>query len=76
MPTRRRLALTRQRELTEIAAAIALVARGLANRVHLANLTQPVEVAADGADQARQAGVELHVERDATAIAIVVGPRQ
>jgi hypothetical protein len=64
------------RDLVEIDAAIALVARGLARRVCLVSLSRPEDVAALGLAHAQAAHVPLRLDRAADgAISVTVGPR-
>ena len=64
------------RDLIEIDAAIALVARGLANRVCLVSLARPGDCAAMGLAHAQAAHVSFHLDRTGDgAIALTVGPR-
>jgi hypothetical protein len=65
-----------ERDIAEVAAAITLVARGAARLVRLVNLQRPLAVAGDAAAQARQAGIEFHVERSTGRAELVVGPER
>ena len=65
-----------ERDLTEIDAAIALVAVGSATRVHLVGLLRPERAAAVGLAHAQQANVAFSVDRDPQGrTTVVVGPR-
>ena len=64
----------RQRDISEIVAAIVLVAAGAARRVRLVNLAEPLTVAGEGAAQASAAGVDFRIERDGDHVEVVVGP--
>lgn len=64
------------RDLAEIDAGIALVARGFATRVRLVGLTRPEAVAATGLARAQEARVGFTFDRGANGIAaVLVGPR-
>ena len=64
------------RDLVEIDAAIALVARGLANRVCLVSLARPKDVAALALAHAQAARVAFHLHHtDGGAVAVTLGPR-
>jgi hypothetical protein len=64
-----------ERDLTEVDAAIGLVATGSARRVRLVGLVRPEAVAGIGAAHAGAASVAFRLERDGGAIAVTVGPR-
>ncbi len=72
-PTRE---VPRQRDISEVVAAIMLVAAGAARRVRLVNLAEPLMVAGEGAAQASAAGVDFRIERDGDHVEVVVGPRR
>ena len=62
--------------LTEIDAAIAMVALGVAVTVQLCNLAAMEEAAFDGAARAQAAGVAFSLRQDGPRlIAMIVGPR-
>ena len=64
------------RDLVEIDVAIALVARGLANRVCLVNLSRPTDIAAAGLAHAQAARVGFRLDRTGDgAVAVTLGPR-
>ena len=64
------------RDLGEIDAAIALVARGLATRVCLVSLCRPTDIAALGLAHAQAARVAFRLDRtDDGAVAVTLGPR-
>ena len=63
-------------DLVEIDAAIALVASGVATRVCIVGLKDPVSAATVGVAHAQQADVAFIVDRGANgSFAITVGPR-
>jgi hypothetical protein len=65
-----------ERDLVEIDAAIALVARGLATRVRLVGLLRPDAVAATGLAHAQEANLGFSLDRNADGGATVtLGPR-
>ena len=65
-----------EHDLVEIDAAITLVARGLARRVCLVNLTRPEALAATGLAHAQSARVMFQLDRTPDgAIAVTLGPR-
>lgn len=66
--------LPRQRDITEIVAAIVLVASGVARRVRLVNLADPLVAAGEGAAEASAAGVNFRIERQDDHIEVIVGP--
>jgi len=70
------LELPRQRDLTEIATAIVLVAVGAARGVRLVNLAEPLAAAGEGAARASAAGVDFRIERQDDHVQVVVGPRR
>ena len=66
------------RELTEVAAAVELVARGVARRVVLVGLEEVVALAGDALVIAQQAGVRFSLQRDpgrSGTVFAIVGPR-
>jgi hypothetical protein len=65
-----------EHDLTEIAAAIDLVAGGLATRVQLVGLIRPEAAAPSGLARAQLRGVAFHLDRRGDArFAVTVGPR-
>lgn len=63
-------------DILEIDAAIALVARGVATRVHLVALMTPEAVAAIGLAHTQQANVGFSLDRNPDGGAtVIVGPR-
>lgn len=65
-----------EHDLTEIDAAIALVADGSATRVHLVGLMRPEGAAAVGLAHAQQANVGFSVDRNPDGrTTVIVGPR-
>ena len=64
----------RQRDIAEIVAAVVLVAAGVARRVRLVNLAEPLVAAGEGAAQASAAGVAFRIERQGDHVEVVVGP--
>lgn len=68
--------MPRQRDLNEIVAAILLVAGGVARRVHLVNLAEPLLAAGEGAAEASAAGVDFRIEHNDDHVEVVVGPRR
>lgn len=73
-PTGRRAAL--EQDLAEVAAAVSLVARGVASEVRLINLRRPVAVAGEAAAQAGEAGVAFRLERSQGRVRLILGPRR
>jgi hypothetical protein len=66
-----------ERDLAEIEAGIALVARGLAVRVRLIGLTRPEAVAATALARAQEARVAFAIDRGVNGVAaVIVGPRR
>jgi hypothetical protein len=68
-----------ERELAEIAAAVELVARGIARRVVLVGLEDVEAIAGDALVLAQRGGVRFALQRDAGRTALVfviVGPRE
>jgi hypothetical protein len=63
------------RTAAEIQVAIELVTRGAARRVRLSGLPGAERLAATAGEQAREAGVDLRVERDPAGIVLSIGPR-
>ncbi len=65
-----------ERDLAEVDAAIALVARGLATRVRLVSLMKAEAVAGTGLARAQDAGIGFSLERSARgATSVTLGPR-
>jgi hypothetical protein len=67
------------RELAEVAAAVELVARGIARRVVLVGLEDAEMIAGDALVIAQHCGVRFALQRDADRSALVfviVGPRE
>jgi hypothetical protein len=64
-------------DLSEIAGAIELVARGVATRVFISSLRHPERVADQALAIAQGAGVRFALQRDGRsgAVTVVVGPR-
>jgi len=63
------------RSILEIDAAIAMVAGGMARQVRLAGLPGAERIAARSGERAREAGVQLRVERvEGGRAFVVVGP--
>jgi hypothetical protein len=66
-----------ERDLDEIDAAIAMVARGVATRMRLVGLAAAVEAAAPGLARAQAAGVAFSLEGSSDRQpAIIIGPLQ
>jgi hypothetical protein len=65
-----------ERDLSEVDAAIAMVAEGHARRVRLVGLTDPKAVAAVGLAHAQEAGVDFRLDASAGAVAVTLGPRE
>jgi hypothetical protein len=66
-----------ERALTEIDAAITMVARGAARSVRLCNLAGATEAAFDAAARAQVAGVAFSLHRDGPrAVTMIIGPRE
>ncbi len=64
------------RALAEIGAAIELVARGLARRVHITGLAGLDDVAAEGLVRAQAAGVRFALTHDSPgSVNAIIGPR-
>jgi len=69
--------LAADRVLTELYAAIELVARGVATRVHVTGLGCLDEVAAQALVRAQAAGVRFALTRDQPdTVTAIVGPRE
>ncbi|TAK02394.1 MAG: hypothetical protein EPO36_02290 [Chloroflexota bacterium] len=69
--------LAADRALDELLAAIELVARGVASRVHVTGLAGLDEIAAVALVRAQQAGVRFTLARDQPdTVTAVVGPRE
>jgi len=69
--------LAADRALDELLAAIALVSRGAATRVHVTGLAGLDDVAAVALVRAQQAGVRFTLARDQPdTVTAVVGPRE
>jgi hypothetical protein len=65
-----------ERDLVEIDAAIAMVARGLATRVRLVGLMRPEAAAATGLAHAQDASMAFSLDRDPDGgITVTLGPR-
>ena len=64
-----------ERDLLEVDAAIALVAKGHARRVRLVGLADPRAVAAVGLAHAQVAGVEFRMASNGPAVVLTLGPR-
>jgi hypothetical protein len=64
------------RDVSEMVAAIVLVAHGAARRVRLVNLADPLVAAGEGAAHASAAGVDFRIERNGDHVEVVVGPRR
>jgi hypothetical protein len=65
------------RALAELFAAIELVARGMATRVHVTGLAGLDEVAAQALVRAQRAGVRFTLTRDQPdTVTAIVGPRE
>ena len=66
-----------ERDMAEIEAAIAMVANGLATRVHLVGLFPSDAVAAAGLARAREEHVTFGLDRGSTgALVVTLGPRR
>jgi hypothetical protein len=69
--------LAADRALDELIAAIELVARGVATRVHVTGLAGVDEVAAEALVRAQLAGVRFTLTRDQPdTVTAIVGPRE
>jgi hypothetical protein len=69
--------LAADRALAELFAAIELVARGVATRVHVTGLAGLDEIAAQALVQAQLAGVRFTLTRDRPdSVTAIVGPRE
>ena len=65
-----------ERDLSEIEAAIDLVARGAATRVRLVGLTRPEGAAPTGLARAQEANVAFRLDRGPSgAVSVTLGPR-